>query len=245
MPDAVVIASTLTAALFACVFLVGGHIHPLRILTRDPRSGISFGAGISTAYVFVHVMPELHAARTSFAEMASTPLPYEGMAIYYMALIGFLAFYGLDHLRRPVQETKSAAEAEWSFRVHIGGFAAYVGLATYLISNSDQKTIESIALYAVALAFHFLTVDHSLRVEYGNAYERFGRFLLAAMCVVGITAGILFPLPGSLTAVALAFLSGAIIVNSAISELSSQKSGHFGWFAAGALLYGLILIPLG
>ena len=52
------------ALFLALVFLFGGRVRPLRPLFRDDRSLISFGSGMSMAYVFVHLMPELSSAFT-------------------------------------------------------------------------------------------------------------------------------------------------------------------------------------
>jgi hypothetical protein len=46
-------------------------------------------------------------------------------------------------------------------------------------------------------------------------------------------------------ALLVAFVSGAVIMNSAIMELPSGKEGRFVPFMIGGLLYGLILLPLG
>ena len=43
----------------------------------------------------------------------------------------------------------------------------------------------------------------------------------------------------------MAFVSGAVIVNSAIMELPSDKDGRFVPFMLGGVIYGLILLPLG
>jgi hypothetical protein len=240
-----VIETGAAALLFALIFLWGGRLHPLRALIRDRRSIISFGAGMSTAYVFVHVMPELHGVRRAFAESASVTLPREGLAIYFLALIGFLVFYGLDHLRERLRHSAVEDEDRQSFRIHVGGFAAYVGLTAYLLVRSLEETATSMALYVVAIAFHLLAVDHSLREEHGVAYDRVGRFLLAGMAVLGWATGLLLDLPRSLVALLLAFLSGAVIMNSAVMELPSEKDGRVGPFLAGGLLYGLVLMPLG
>jgi hypothetical protein len=49
--------------LFSAVFLAGKQVHPFRRFVRDPRSVISFGAGMAVAYVFVYLIPELHTRR--------------------------------------------------------------------------------------------------------------------------------------------------------------------------------------
>jgi hypothetical protein len=234
------------ALLFAAVFVAGGRVHPLRDLVRDRRTLVSFGAGMSVAYVFVRAIPELQGVRGSFVASVSVPLRYEGMAIYFLALVGFLVFYGLDHLRTRLRHDPAAGEQDaLAFRLHAGGFAAYIWLMAYLLVNGLDDTPGSTALYTVAIAVHFLAVDHALRDEHGEAHERGGRFLLAGMCVFGWGVGLLFALPRYVLALLVAFISGSIIMNSTIMELPSEKDGRFLAFMSGGVAYGLFLLPLG
>ena len=235
------------ALLFAGAFLIGGGLHLLRSLVGDPRSIVSFGAGMSIAYVFVHVMPELHGARRAFAESASIALRYEGMVIYFLSLVGFLAFYGLEHLRKRLARSAEAEAAEemQAFRLHIAGFAAYAWLIGYLLVHNLEPSKSSTVLYVAAIAVHLLGVGDALRKEYGAAYERSGRFVLAGMSLLGWGTGVLAPFPHIALAMLVAFVSGAIIVNTAIMELPSERDGRFKPFLAGGIVYGLILLPLG
>lgn len=240
-----ILVTGIAALLFAFTFLVGGKERVLRAVVRDKRSLISFGGGMAAAYVFVHVMPELHSARSSFAQSVSVPLRFEGMVIYFLALIGFLMFYGLDHLRRLVRETDQAQSTGKAFWLHIGGFAAYVWLMSYLLMHQPDGTLVSIVLYAVAITLHLLGVAHALHDEHGAKYERTGRFVLAGMAVAGWGAGMLITLPEYIATLLVAFVSGAIIMNSLIMELPSEKDGRFLPFMTGGIVYGLILLPLG
>jgi len=233
------------ALVFAATFLVGGRVHPFRSLIRDRRSILSFGAGMSAAYVFVHVMPELHDARRTFVESVSMTLRYEGMAIYFIALLGFLLFYGLQQQGNRLRDAGAEGGAGPAFKLDLIGFSAYVWLMAYLLVNHFGSSPFSIELYTIALAFHFLSLDHSLRHKHGDAYEQIGRYALAGMTLLGWGMGLLFALPGHILALLLAFISGAIIVNSLIMELPAEKDGRFLPFMAGRLLYGLILLPLG
>ncbi len=244
MESTAIIETGVAALLFAAVFLAGGRVHPFRALV-DRRDIISFGGGMAAAYVFVHVMPELHGARQTFTESVSVPLRYEGMAIYFLALVGFLVFYGLDHWRARLRETSEAEQAGSAFKFHVGGFAVYVWLMAYLLVRNLEETPVSTTLYAAAIAFHFLSLDHELRNEHGAAYQRIGRFVLAGAAVLGWGTGLLFALPHVALAPLVAFISGAIIMNSLIMELPSEKDGRFWPFMTGGLLYGLILLPLG
>jgi hypothetical protein len=235
----------LGAALFAATFVFGGRLHPFRRWMPDRRTTISFSAGMAAAYVFVRLVPELHRAREDFAESVSAPLPFEGNGVCFLALLGFLVFYGLDRLRATVREAAGPQDAGPAFRLHVGGFAVYVGLMGYLLVRNAGQTAPAIALYVVAMAFHFLTVDHSLGEEHGAVYRHIGRWLLAGMALLGWGIGLLLALPPHATALLIAFVSGAVIVNSCIAELPSEKDGRFMPFMFGGLLYGAILLPLG
>ncbi len=65
------------------------------------------------------------------------------------------------------------------------------------------------------------------------------------MALAGWASAALLDLPASLIPLLLAFLSGAVIMNSLILELPTEKDGRFWPFITGGLLYGLILLPLG
>jgi hypothetical protein len=202
---------------------------------------------VSVAYVFVYMMPELHSVRRTFVESVVIPLRYEGMATYFFALIGFLAFYGVEHLRLSLslQGTGTEYGSRTEFWLSIGGFAAYACLMGYLLINNLQETPISIALYAAALAFHFFAVSRALRDEHGILYQRIGRLILAAMPVIGWAAAMWFTLPPYVVALLVAFLSGAIIMNSTILELRTNDNGRLLPMIAGGVVYGLILIPFG
>jgi hypothetical protein len=233
-----VIESGVSAALFATVFLAGARVHPLRAFFPDRRITVSFGAGISVAYVFVHVMPELHGARLALVESVSVPLPYEGMAVYVLSLVGFLIFYGLEHLRQRLH-------GESASRIHVSGFAVYVVLVGYLLVRNLEHSAVSMTAYAVAMSGHFLTVDHSLREQHRARFDRVGRFVLAGAALLGWGLGLLVALPPYTLALLLAFVSGAVIMNSAIMELPAEKDGRFWPFVIGGLAYGLLLLLLG
>jgi len=239
------IETGVAALLFAAIFLAGEKIKPLRVFIKNPRSIISFGAGMSAAYVFMHLMPELHEARSTFVESVSMALRFEGMAIYFLSLVGFLVFYGLNHLRDRLDETTEAGEVGLAFKVQVGGFTAYVWLMSYLLIHHLGTAPVSTTMYTLAIAFHFRALDHTLRNEHGDTYLRIGRFVLAAAAILGWISGLLFALPHHVLAPLVSFISGAIIMNSTMMELSDGKEARYLPFLSGGIIYGLILLPLG
>ncbi len=233
------------ALLFAFAFLGGKRFHLPLFLFGGQAGASSFGAGMSIAYVFVRAIPELNGVRRVFAEVVGVPARYEGMAIYFVALLGFLLFYAFEHLRPHRWQAETHREEESSFRIHLGGFIAYVLLISYLLVRNVQESPRATVLYAVAIAFHLRAVDYSLRSEHGRSYERVGVYLLAAAALVGWGLGVAFALPRAVTPLLLAFLSGAIVVNSTVLELSSERPALLWPFVIGGITYGLILLPLG
>ena len=172
-------------------------------------------------------------------------LQFEGMAIYYVALVGFLGFYGLDVLRGRLREGSESGGVDLAFKLHVGGFAAYLLLMAYLLVHNLEASRVSTLFYAIPIAFHFLSVDHSMQSEHRAAYARVGRPLLAGMSILGWGVGQLVPLPHYVLALLVAFISGAIIMNNTIMELPSEKDGRFVPFMIGGLAYGALLVPLG
>ncbi|MCH4561033.1 hypothetical protein [Mesorhizobium jarvisii] len=245
MVDLTLIAeSAIAMLLLAGTFLLAGRVHPFQFLIDDPRTVASFSAGVSVAYAIIYAIPELCGARESYKTAAGMLLPFEGKVVYFLALAGFFIFYGLEHLRRQSDGRTGESESA-NFNIQISGFVGYVWLMSYMIVYIIEESLLSIVLYSVAISFHFLALDHNLRRENGKVYDKMGRLLLAGACVVGWGTSLLLPLPEYVFALLTAFISGAVIVNSTIMELPTEKDGRFLPFLAGGALYGILLLPLG
>jgi hypothetical protein len=244
MDERSILETGAAALVFAAVFLVGGHVYPMRAILRNERSMLSFSAGIALAYVFVHVMPELSAARDTFVKFTFLPTVFQGMAVYFLALLGFLFFYSLDQLSKQARLATAEGEPAPGFDLKLIGFTGYVCLISYLLVNNLESSALASAAYALAMAVHFITFDHSFREAPGDAYARRGHLLLAAAALVGWGLGLAIALPRGALALMLGFLSGGIIVNTAILELPTGKDGKMWPFIAGALTYGTLLISL-
>lgn len=233
--------SAVVCAVFAAMFLFGNRIHPLRILALDRRTMISLGAGMSVAYVFVHLLPELHEVREDLARSLPFEPRFDGLAAYYVALVGFLLSYGL-HRWQGAHEAKEGEKSEESPQFF--GHFAYVMLTTYTFVLISEESGAKIFLYALALAAHFLTIDHMFRESAEAAYARNGRWLLAGACLLGWGVAQFLPPPLAVASLLSALIAGAVTMTSAISELPSEREGRFLPFMVGGLVYGALLFPL-
>jgi hypothetical protein len=235
----------IVAAGFALVHIVGSR---LTFLATVPRSAsLSFAGGISVAYVFVHLLPEL-------AEHQATIERGIGRGVlgaieahsYLVALIGLASFYGLDRLARQSALVARRAGRDRAdagiFWIHLGAFAAYNLLIGYLLVHREDDGRRGLLVYAVALGVHFVVNDHGLREHHGSAYDREGRWLLAVAPILGWLLGLATTLSPLLLAALFAFLGGGIILNVLKEELPQDRESRFAAFAAGAAAYAALLL---
>jgi hypothetical protein len=235
---------------FSAIFLLGSSVLIPASLRRHQRRVLSFGAGVTIAYVFVHLLPELEAAREALVRTgAHLSLPFPALRVYLAALIGFMLFYGLEHLvawtRRPAgSEATDGEENRLGRTIHVGGFLVYVWLAGYLAVRSLEEGPTPLTLYAVALGLHFLSLDFSFFREYGSWYKRSARYAFVFAPLAGWTLGIFVGFSQVFTAALLGFLSGGIIMNAIVSELPKEKEGRIFSFLLGGVFYTALLIIL-
>ncbi|ELZ13367.1 hypothetical protein C477_22965 [Haloterrigena salina JCM 13891] len=253
------------AAVFAVALaLVHVFAGRLRHLEAIPRSRwLSIAGGVSVAYVFVHILPDVGAAAEAIDE-SNTVLATVDHHVYLVTLVGFAAFYGLERFAMvradaesegggrgsaAVDADDSRAVADGSepepdgvFWLHAGSFAAYNALIGYLLVHREEPGVESLALFFVAMALHFLVNDFGLREHHGGIYHRYGRWLLAAAVLFGLAVGYVTPIGEFAVALLFAFLSGGIILNVIKEELPSERRSRFWAFAVGAAGYTLLLL---
>jgi hypothetical protein len=97
----------LVAAL-AAVHLFSGRI---RFLSASPRSRwLSAAGGVSVAYVFVHLLPDLAEDQETVREAAGEGFSFLEYHVYLVALMGLVAFYGLE------RAAKASRGERWRLR---------------------------------------------------------------------------------------------------------------------------------
>lgn len=233
----------LAVAAFVVVHLFIGRIGRL---SRVPRSRwLSAAGGVAVAYVFLHLLPELHRGQRVLAQ-ASPALAFAEHHVYLVALGGLTAFYGLERLavssRRHHGGGARAGTSAPVFWVHVGAFAVYNAIVGYLLLHRDDPGLHGLALYALAMGLHFVVADHGLREHHHERYDQVGRWLLSAAALLGWTAGLGGRLDDAVLAVLVAFLSGAVILNVMKEELPEERESRFSAFLAGAAGYTAVLL---
>lgn len=229
------------ALALALVHLFAGHLH----FRAVPRSyWLSGAGGVSVAYVFVHVLPELGERQHDFAGDAVGFLEHH---VYLLALVGFAAFYGLEQLAQQSRspETVGGAATETSagvFWIHVGSFTVYNALVGYLLVHREEGGLTGLVFFVVAMALHFVVNDHGLRVHHREAYDHVGRWVLSGGVLAGSAVGLATTVEEALVSALFALLAGGIILNVVKEELPEERQSNFWAFGGGATVYAVVLL---
>jgi len=232
----------LVSALIA-VHLLSGKLHPIQRIPR--RRWLSFAGGISIAYVFVHIFPELAEAQHGLRQGIEL-LPWLEHHAYLVALSGLMFYYGLECMlkqsHRQGHDPDLSTVSNRVFWVHIGSFTIYNALVGYLLAQRQQQSLRAMLAYTVAMVLHFCVNDYALRQHHKHSYHDRGRWVLAAAILLGWLAGITTSLSAAMTSTLFAFLAGAITLNVLKEELPSERQNRFWAFTFGAVFYTAILL---
>ncbi len=135
--DEVSTTTSLWLALGITLALVGLHLLAPRIrrLPAVPEHATgSFAGGLAVAYVFLHLLPELAAGNEALGEVLEDVVditPLLDLAIFGVALLGFVIFFGLERAaRRSPGDGRRDGEVG-VLRLHLASFALYNALITY------------------------------------------------------------------------------------------------------------------
>jgi hypothetical protein len=243
--NALVSLTALLAVGLAAIHLYSGRMRFLDVLPRS--RWLSAAGGISVAYVFVHLLPDLAEEQETIREAAGEGFNFLEYHVYLVALIGLAAFYGLERSAKTSRRRKRSAGDEDStgagvFWVHAASFTVYNALIGYLLLHREEPGVWSLILFAFALGVHFVVNDYGLRRDHKGTYDRIGRWVLAAGILAGWVVGLCFEVSEAAIAVLFGFLAGGVIMNVLKEELPEDHESRFWAFALGAAAYAVVLL---
>ncbi len=122
--------------------------------------------------------------------------------------------------------------------------ALLCSLSGYLLLHREQPGVQSLLFFFFAMALHFVVNDRGLREDHKDAYDRVGRWVLAAAIIVGWVIGSGTEVSSAAIALLLAFLAGGVIFNVLKEELPEERQSRFWAFALGASIYAALLLAL-
>jgi zinc transporter ZupT len=242
----------LVPSLIAVVGLAIVHviIGELRFLEGTPRSRwLSIAGGVSVAYVFIHLLPELGERQEVLAEALAGTFSFLESHVYLVALAGLVVFYGLDRLAKTSrQQQHKQGEGDTAdlkvFWLHIASFGVYNALIGYLLLHRERPGLRSLVFFFIAMALHFVVTDYGLHTDYKRIYQRIGRWVLVAAVLIGWGIGLVTEISAVALAVLVAFLAGGVVLNVLKEELPEERESRFSAFVLGVAGYTALLLAL-
>lgn len=215
----------------------------MKFLTEIPRSRyLSAAGGIAVSYVFLHLLPEVGESQEVIHEAGA--FSFLSHHAYILALLGLILFYALDqHVKNEKRAVQQGKQDEPNvFWTHIGSFFLYNALIGYLLVQEEFSGVLELGLYFFAMLVHFITVDHNLRSDHKEVYDKYGRWLLSLAILIGWFIGSVTELSEVVLSLLIAFLAGGIILNVIKEELPEKKESSLGAFTFGAVGYSVLLL---
>lgn len=215
-----------------------------------PRSRfLSIAGGISVAYVFLHLLPELGVFQDELqGEVEGTAWRFLEHHIYVVAMLGLVIFYGLEQMVKSSKRRQDKAGGENSrdgvFWVHIASFAFYNALIGYLLIREEYESAWGMLFFFIAMGVHFITNDKGLRATHKDDYDRYGRWLLAVSILVGWGIGALTEVNELIISFLTALLAGGVVLNVLKEELPEERESRFSAFCIGIIGYSVLLLLL-
>ena len=237
------------ALLFAAIYLFGGRL-AYRPGQRGRRRFLSFAAGISVAYIFVHVLPTLQAIRELRDEvpgqLQDAISGVQRLPVDHGRLPGFLRHrnHGGQSATRPGKPRGR--------RPRFGPLAALGSHRRFCPLYLDPDVHDGVdgerhtCLVSVRGGHGHAHLHDHLRSKQplSRMYDRRGAYLLALASLAGWVSAQTLDIPRPILLDLVAFVSGGVVVNAAIAELPKEREGRYWSFVTGATVYTALLLLL-
>ncbi|MBW2243170.1 MAG: hypothetical protein JRH01_14385 [Deltaproteobacteria bacterium] len=231
------------------IVLVHLFIHRSRFLKGQQNPWPDFLAGIALGYLFVEIFPHLASFQQKLLAAADGgPLGFLEHHAYLMAAAGFLVHLaiGLSGERarsQRVPETISIGNLPLAVGLSAFSLAAYAFLIGYMLAEQPTHRAGAGIGFGVAMAAHFVGLDHFYRDRYPQLWDAALRYVLAGAVYGGWIFGVTGELSDPVYALAFTFLAGGLIVATPLFELPRVKSWRsYASFCAGAIVFSALIL---
>jgi hypothetical protein len=197
------------------------------------------------------LLPSLQQSSENLALLSN---PEEAVLIYDDAIclvvfLGFLLFFSLECIAiggfKPAKigSDKKQRSNVTVYYVHLASLVLLQFIISFSLLFEYQYSFVGGVLFTFAVSLHLLASDNALEETYPNQHGRNGRYIAAAIPLLGVVLSIIFPEKILEASVLLAFISGAILYQSIRSEIPTvHRKSSLALFLVGALFYAAILI---
>ena len=215
--------------LLVALILGATHVVFPRIFGFRNAQTQAFGGGLSVAYVFLHLIPSLDASDDVV-----------GPRVYFVALLGFVVFYGLDVLFQPPKDTHPTR-----YHAYLWAFFLYDGLLVFTLALALPPTPILTLVFALSLALDVLDTDLNLQAEYGARFIKSGRWVLLAGVATGYALSLVRRPDPLVIDILTAALAGFMMFHTFNGQFPAARNKKFPAFLVGLLTFWGLHVLLG
>lgn len=228
--DEAIISGLICGVVLAMVHLASESIH-LRHGKMRWRI-ISFAAGISIAYLFLHLLPETYEAANHIKGW-----------VFVFLLAGFTVFHLIEkYVYQHVERERLVRDLK---EIHSVSFFIYhfvVGVA--LTGKFEESMLEGL-LFLVPVAFHAGLSTASLSGIHDDMMElKFVRVLLSISTLLGVVFAALIRIPPALELSLVSFVAGVLLYIIVREFLPQKEKGEPAYFVLGLLLFAAVNLAI-
>lgn len=212
---------------------------------------ISFGAGASVAYVFVHVFSEIGVFQQQLTghDGHSQSIRFLSQPLYLAALGGLCLLYIMDTIETRFQDESSNELQPHKYFMQLFStrtilYCLYNIMISYIVTERPGEGLLNIALITIALMLHFIVINVRGHEKYGELFSRYMRWPAAGGLIVGWVLGIIVDIPDAITVTIFSTIGGMITYIALKSELPETNYRAPYHFLAGAFIYTIISLAI-
>lgn len=217
---------TILSALILALTNFVGILLPIK--NYVPRKWwLSFSGGVTVAYVYIHLIPELH----DIADIAGTSITFS------LTLLGTIIYFGAAKF---VKQSKGTPDSGFAFLIQMTTLVPYFFILGYFLER--LSTLIALVSYTAAIGIHLIGFGYDLKEDHKEKYTHQTAGILATVLIIGTIVSYLYKFNELTMSLLLAFLTGGVLLNSIKEEIPAVNQSRFFAFAAGAITTGVLLL---
>jgi hypothetical protein len=213
---------------------------------RWPQTAwISVCAGGTLAYALLHIVPLLVEKQQEFDEQYDWEFVAHHL-VYVVSMVGIIVFYGLErwatHRKAELAGQATPELREVGFWIAVGGSALFNFFCGQALHHFASRGWIVLLLFTGMMIMHYAFADQALLGKYADAYQRAGRWILAAALLAGWGLGFLVRDNDLLVISLIALVAGRVML---AAHPPPGPAIRYLEFVLGAATYGLLVLAVG
>ena len=216
-----------SATIFLAIFLAFIHLSVVNLSKIDEAKQsiiTSVGGGISVAYIFLHLLPEL--ALSHKQSIGDINIELLEISFFFASLLGLIILFVVDSLSATAKIPK-----EINFKLHLSYNFAISYLYAFTLHEVVKEGFFYSILYTLTLAAHVFSSDRIIFRTHEKFYRSKFRWIGFSIIFMGLVHSLIIE-NNSLIELdyAFAFLSGGVLLNTFLEELPKKTLLNVKWF---------------